>query len=87
MEKKLNSGSVIIDGGKVTLSGVTRVLHNNNKTIAVKQGDRTLTLTGDDFNVTELNVESGRLTASGNVRELKYTSSADAGGFIKKLFK
>ncbi len=83
----MNAGSVIIDGGGVTLSGVTRVLHNNNKSIAVRQGNRTLNITGDDFSVTELNIESGRLSATGVVRELKYTSSEDAGGLLKKLFK
>ena len=87
MEKKLGAGSVIIDAGGFTLSGVARVLQNNNKTVAVKQGDNTLTVTGDDFNVTEVNVETGRLVATGKVKELKYTSAADAGGFFKKLIK
>lgn len=87
MEKIRRAGSVMLEDGKITVTAVSKIIQNNSRLISVLQGENTLTVTGDDFNVTEINLETGRLAATGTVKELKFSSSHEKQDFLKKLFK
>ena len=75
----------IKDGATVT--GVTQVVAVGEKEVVLAVGSRTLTLTGNDFSAEKLSIEEGVIVIKGEVSALKYSSAADAKGFLKKLFK
>lgn len=51
------------------------------------QNKETLTITGEGLSVTEINLESGRLSATGRVKEIRFSETLTKAGLIKKIFK
>lgn len=47
----------------------------------------TLTITGEGLSVTEINLDSGRLSATGRVKEIRFSETLTKAGLIKKIFK
>ena len=82
--KKTHSVS-IKDGATVT--GVTQVISVGEKEVSLSVGQRTLTLSGSGFSAEKLSLEEGVIVIKGEVHALKYGTSTDAKGLLKKLFK
>ncbi len=83
--KKLHS--LHIEETKLSIGGIEKIISSNDKLIAVKLSSKMLTVAGTDFNIDKLDLEEGKLIASGHVRDIKYASAAEKQAFIKKLFK
>ena len=71
----------------LTMSGVKNVPTFNDKQIVVDLGNQNLVVGGDGLNIVSLDLETGSLTASGHIAQLKYTSPHDAKSIFKKMFK
>lgn len=78
---------ISLDSEKISMLGVGKVISTTEKSIEVNISGRFLTVGGSDFNVTELNLETGRMTVTGTVRDLKFSAEREKGDFLKKIFK
>ncbi len=80
-------GALALENDRLTVTAVTKVITSCDKSIVLVQNKETLTITGDGLSVTEINLESGRLSATGKVKEIKFSETLTKAGFIKKLFR
>lgn len=87
MDKIRRLHSLNIDEDKLSINGIECVENSNNKLIIVRLSGRSLIINGDDFNITNLDLEAGILKAIGRVREIKYTASHEKQAFLKRIFK
>ncbi len=69
-----------------SLTGVKDVPIFTDKNITVILDGETLTITGQNFSVKNLDIENGKLNALGDVRALKYSASG-SGSLVKRIFK
>lgn len=93
MEEKKNelksAHSILIDEReKIKVSGVTDVDSFDENEIILYTSDGGVVLSGEDFKINRLNVESGDVEIEGFVNEIKYTNlTQTSGGFWSKIFK
>lgn len=80
-------GALALENDRLTVTSVTKVITSCDKSIVLVQNKETLTITGDGLSVTEINLESGRLSATGRVKEIKFSETLTKAGLIKKLFR
>ena len=72
----------------LTVTGVKSVPTFTDKLIEIELEGETLAVAGHDLAVKGLDLESGRLTATGNVLTLRYSSALPSPrSLLKKLFK
>lgn len=83
--KKIHS--LHIEETKLSIGGIEKVLSSNDKLIAVKLPSKMLTIDGTDFNIDKLDLEEGKLIATGHIKEIRYSNAAEKQAFFKKLFK
>ena len=69
------------------VTGVTQVVEIGEKEVKVVVGEKTLLLTGNNFNAEKLSIEEGMLVLSGEVTTVKYAGKAEAKSILKRLFK
>ncbi len=80
-------GALALENDRLTVTAVTKVITSCDKSIVLVQNKETLTIMGDGLSVTEINLESGRLSATGKVKEIKFSETLTKAGLIKKLFR
>ena len=71
----------------MSMTGVTAVPVFTDKNITVRLEGETLLITGQGLTVKNLDVENGKLSVSGQVFSLKYTSQMAPTSFIKRILK
>ena len=71
----------------ISMTGVIDVPMFTDKSVTVKLAEQTLYIQGQGLAVKSLDVENGRLSMSGQVFSLKYTTSATPSSLMKRIFK
>ena len=87
---KNNNHKVIIENReKIVISGVVDVESFDEKEIFVYTTEGQIVLSGEDFKINRLSVDTGDVEVEGYISELKYTGAdKSAGGSIwSKIFK
>lgn len=71
------------------ISGVKDVKTYNDEEIEILTDDGLLTITGNEFNVIKLDVETGEMKVSGRIDSIYYTDNGpkQSGGILSRLFK
>ena len=75
------------DRKKLSIAGVEDVDCFNEQIVVLKTPLGTLTVTGAGLNVSQLNVEDGRVSVEGDVDALEYTGGKRKGGGLSRLFR
>ena len=87
-EKSFNESQLVLKNRlNLTLSGVEKVYETNENKIQLKVSNSNLLITGENLNISRLDVESGNVSVEGKINELKYLSGESKGNIFKKLFK
>jgi YabP family. len=86
MEKQKNH-SLLLEDGRLSVTGVMKVTGSNGRELTLELSSARLIIRGDGFNVDSLDLEVGRLSASGNIKEIKYLSAHEKQAVFKRLFK
>lgn len=87
-EKTFNESQLVLKNRtNLTLSGVEKVYETNENKIQLKVSNSNLLITGENLNISRLDVESGNVSVEGKINELKYLSNESKGNIFKKLFK
>ena len=71
----------------MSMTGVRDVPVFTDKNLTVRLDNETLLVTGQNLAVKTLDVESGKLTVTGRVFSLRYTSQAAPKSLMKRIFK
>ena len=78
---------LILEGrGKLTVTGVRRMLRCDSDSAAMETTKGTLTLAGAQLSVTSLDLDKGEVKLTGRVDVLEYMAQRTAGGFLHRLF-
>ena len=78
---------LILEGrGKLTVTGVRRMLRCDPDSAAMETTKGPLTLAGAQLSVTSLDLDKGEVKLTGRVDVLEYTAQRTAGGFLHRLF-
>jgi len=81
-----DSSITLINQKKLTLTGVNEIFSSNEKNILLKCNSKKLIISGENINITKLDVNTGELEATGLFESLKYTSGLKTNLF-KRFFK
>ena len=76
----------LTDRKRLSITGVEDVDCFNEQIVVLKTPLGTLTVTGAGLNVSQLNVEDGRVSVEGEVDALEYTGGKKKGG-LSRLFR
>ncbi len=74
----------------LTVTGVEDVESFDEERVVVITNMGTMTVIGDDFRISKLNVDDGQLVIDGKIDELQYSDTLrndKDGGFFRRLFK
>jgi len=71
----------------MSVTGVEDVPTFTDKTIVIRLKDETLTVSGQNLSVKNLDVTEGKLQIEGQVNALKYSASGAPASFAKRIFK
>ena len=77
----------LCDRKRLTITGVEDVDCFNEQIVVLKTPLGTLTVTGAALNMSQLNVEDGRVSLEGEVDALEYTGGRKKGGLLSRLVK
>jgi hypothetical protein len=87
-EKKFqNSELTLTNRVKLTISGVEKVFESNPQKLQLQVAGDIVQISGKDLNVTRLDTATGVLELGGNVDFIKYSSTFEKGGLLKRIFK
>lgn len=86
-QKFLDSEIVLKNKSKLYISGVEKVFEAHQTKIQLQVSGSVLMITGQNLNITRLDVESGNVDIDGSVEELKFSNSQQKTNFLKKMFK
>lgn len=75
------------DRKRLSITGVEDVDCFNEQIVVLRTPLGTLTVTGAGLNVSQLNVEDGRVSVEGEVDALEYTGGKKKGGVLGRLLK
>lgn len=84
-EAALPHNVIIESRGRLTLTGVRRVLHCDADSAAIETSRGTLSLAGSQLSVTALDLEAGEAKLTGRIDSLEYTQPNTPGGFLRRL--
>lgn len=87
---KNNNHKVIIENReKIMISGVVDVESFDEREIFVYTTEGQIILSGEDFKINRLNVDTGDVEVEGYINEFKYTGAdkSQGGGIWSKIFK
>ena len=88
MEKNINHSLNIEERSILEITGVKDVTAYNEDELEIVTDFGTLTICGNDFNITKLDVETGELKITGKVDSLFYSEKSEkASGLLKRLFR
>lgn len=85
--EKIKNHSLLIENGRITLTGVVKALGSNDREISVELSGTRLIIEGSEINIDTLDLEAGRLSASGTVKTVKYLAAHEKQALLKRLFK
>ena len=71
--------------GRLTLTGVRRVIRCDPDSAAIETADSVLTVSGADLSVAALDLERGEAKLTGRVDTLEYAAARSPGGFLRRL--
>ena len=70
---------------EATLTGVEDVECFNEQIVVLRTSLGSLTLTGENLNISRLDLEDGRLVVEGEIASVEYSRRKRSGGFFGKL--
>ena len=85
-ENQKPSKIVICNQNDISISGISKVLSSTEKLISVVINDKVVAIEGENLAVSQLNVETGNMVASGKIVALKYTTEKQKDGLLKRIF-
>ena len=71
----------------MSVTGVEDVPTFTDKTVVIRLKDETLTVSGQNLAVKNLDVTEGKLQIEGQVNALKYSAQTSPTSFAKRIFK
>ena len=74
-------------GHQFVIKGVTGIAESTDKTLVAYLGENTLTVSGDELNLVQLDVEQKFAIVSGSVAVVKYNQGKGKLSLLKKLVK
>lgn len=77
----------ILNRKRISLSGVEKVKNINETLFVGKVAGYTITVQGQNMELTKLDLESGIVEITGTITALKYTGNADNQSLLKRIFK
>lgn len=83
-ELHLEENLTLVSRKSLKLEGIIEVIATSDTNIVLKLKDSPLHITGNNINITKLDINLGILEASGNFDSFKYNKS---GNFLKRIFK
>lgn len=76
------------DRSRMSVSGVSGVDCFNGEMVVLDTAAGMLTVSGEGLNISNLNLQDGRVQVSGTIRALEYSDSARLrGGLLKRIFR
>ena len=75
------------DRKRLSLTGVEDVDCFNEQLVVLRTPLGTLTITGAGMNISQLNLEDGRVELEGEVDALEYSGGKKPGGLLGRLFR
>ena len=79
---------LILEGrGKLTVTGVKRVLRCDAESAALDTSKGTLHLSGAALSIESLDLDKGEVKLTGRVDALEYTAEQTVGGFWRRLLR
>ena len=86
-KKYENSFLTLNNRSTLSLTGVEKVFEANQTKVQLQVAGSVLGITGQNLNITKLDVEKGEVQIDGIVDELKFSSQQQKTNFFKKMFK
>ena len=77
----------LTDRKRLSLTGVEDVDCFNEQIVVLRTSQGTLTVTGAGLNMSQLNLEDGRVSLEGEVDAMEYTGGRKSGGLLGRLFR
>lgn len=85
-EIQKQSKIVVCNQSDISISGISKVISSTEKLISVVINEKVVAIEGENLTVSELNVETGVLMASGKIVSIKYTTEKQKDSLIKRIF-
>lgn len=80
--------SICLEDRKIlSLTGVTKIVSSTTTQAVVEIGEDSLVISGNNLEITKLNLENKAVSFSGMVNSLKFGQKAEKKGFFKRIFK
>ena len=78
----------LTDRASAVLTGVTDVACFNEQIVLLTTALGSVSLSGENLNISQLNLDEGRLAVSGDIRCIEYSDriKASGEGFFRRLF-
>ncbi|MGN0765875.1 MAG: YabP/YqfC family sporulation protein [Christensenellales bacterium] len=87
-EKTTTLNAMTIDfGQQFVIKGVTGIAESTDKSLIAYLGENTLSVSGDNLNLVQLDVEQKYAVVSGSVSVVKYNQGKGKLSLLKKLVK
>ncbi len=80
-----NSDLILENRGKLTVTGVKRVLRCDAEGAAIETARGVLRLAGTQLSVTSLDLDSGEVKLTGRIDMMEYTAERTPGGLLARL--
>ena len=87
VEQGTPSDLILENRGRLTLTGVKRVLRCDAESAAIETGRGVLQLAGAQLSVTSLDLDSGEVKLTGRIDALEYTAERTPGGLLHRLLR
>lgn len=82
---------ILEDRTRLSISGVEQVANFNETLITLETIRGGLSIKGEELNISNLNLEEGKVTIDGQISSMSYNNKDGAmnknGGFLGKMFK
>lgn len=75
------------DRKKLIVKGATKIVSSTTSQAVVELSDTTIVISGNNLEITNLNLENHEVSFAGTVNSIKYTQKAEKKSLLKKLFK
>ena len=69
------------------LSGATKVISSTNTQAVVEMSENHIVVTGNNLEITKLDLENKEVSFSGEVNSIKFTQKVEKKSLFKRLFK
>lgn len=86
MEKDLSKHSFRYENNEIIATGVLNVKEFTEREIVAEIAGTGLTIRGTDLKITDVDVSSGILKATGTLNSMQY-GGGGGGGFLKRILK